>query len=104
MEFKFNEMTIRFKLDNEFELVLVVIYQSALQLSYTDKLLSDVHRKFRDMYKNVLLNKQVFFSHIYAFSFAYYKCFASSLMNIMSFSRGLMWHLGDISASSNPST
>ncbi|KAJ1354705.1 hypothetical protein KIN20_011706 [Parelaphostrongylus tenuis] len=63
MEFKFNEMTIRFKLDNEFELVLVVIYQSALQLSYTDKLLSDVHRKFRDMYKNVLLNKQILYQN-----------------------------------------
>ncbi|KAJ1353058.1 hypothetical protein KIN20_009603 [Parelaphostrongylus tenuis] len=59
--YKYNDMTIRFKLDNEFELVFVVIYQSALQLSYTDKLLSDVHQRFRDMYKNVLLNKQILY-------------------------------------------
>ncbi|KAJ1354365.1 hypothetical protein KIN20_011280 [Parelaphostrongylus tenuis] len=30
------------------------------RLSYADKSLSDVHRKFRDLYKNVLLNKQPF--------------------------------------------
>ncbi|VDL74184.1 unnamed protein product [Nippostrongylus brasiliensis] len=40
--FKYNDVTIKFMLDNEFELVFVVIYQSAIQLSYTDKLLSDI--------------------------------------------------------------
>ncbi|KJH42089.1 SRP54-type protein, GTPase domain protein [Dictyocaulus viviparus] len=60
-QFKYDDMTIRFKLDNEFELVFVIIYQSAIQLSYTDKLLSDVHQRFRDMYKNVLLNKQIIY-------------------------------------------
>ncbi|KAK5969077.1 Signal recognition particle receptor subunit alpha [Trichostrongylus colubriformis] len=62
-QYKYNDMTIRFKLDNEFELVFVVIYQSAIQLSYTDKLLSDVRQKFRDMYKNVLLNKQILYQY-----------------------------------------
>ncbi|WKY03914.1 hypothetical protein Q1695_005132 [Nippostrongylus brasiliensis] len=61
--FKYNDVTIKFMLDNEFELVFVVIYQSAIQLSYTDKLLSDVRQKFRDMYKNVLLNKQILYQH-----------------------------------------
>ncbi|PIO59897.1 signal recognition particle, alpha subunit [Teladorsagia circumcincta] len=59
-QYKYNDMTIKFKLDNEFELV---IYQSAMQLSYTDKLLSDVRQKFRDMYKNVLLNKQILYQY-----------------------------------------
>ncbi|KAK6022795.1 SRP54-type protein, GTPase domain protein, partial [Ostertagia ostertagi] len=62
-QYKYNDMTIKFKLDNEFELVFVVIYQSAMQLSYTDKLLSDVRQKFRDMYKNVLLNKQILYQY-----------------------------------------
>lgn len=62
-QYRYNDMTIRFKLDNEFQLVFVVIYQSAIQLSYTDKLLSDVHQKFRDMYKNVLLNKQILYQN-----------------------------------------
>ncbi|XGW11275.1 hypothetical protein V3C99_012629 [Haemonchus contortus] len=62
-QYKYNDMTIKFMMDNEFELVFVVIYQSAIQLSYTDKLLSDVRQKFRDMYKNVLLNKQVLYQY-----------------------------------------
>ncbi|KIH57341.1 signal recognition particle, alpha subunit, partial [Ancylostoma duodenale] len=61
--FKYNDVTIKFMLDNEFELVFVVIYQSAIQLSYTDKLLTDVRQRFRDMYKNVLLNKQVLYQY-----------------------------------------
>ncbi|VDM67574.1 unnamed protein product [Strongylus vulgaris] len=63
--FKYNDVTIKFILDNEFELVFVVIYQSAIQLSYTDKLLTDVRQRFRDMYKNVLLNKQILYQYGY---------------------------------------
>ncbi|KAK0411025.1 hypothetical protein QR680_005438 [Steinernema hermaphroditum] len=50
-----NTQTIKYKMDNELELVFLVVYQSAIQLSYTDKLLSEVQIRFRDMYKNVIL-------------------------------------------------
>ncbi|KAM3720253.1 Signal recognition particle receptor subunit alpha [Dirofilaria immitis] len=60
--FKHNDVTLKYKLDNEFELVFIVVYQSAIQLAYTDQLLSDVHKKFRDMYKNVLSNNKLLFS------------------------------------------
>ncbi|EFO25439.1 srpr protein [Loa loa] len=60
--FKHDDLTIKYKLDNEFELVFIVIYQSAIQLAYTDQLLSDVHKKFRDMYKNVLSDNKSLFS------------------------------------------
>lgn len=71
---------MKFKLDNEFELIylarsfttliiyrfffylnilfLKVLYQSVIQLAYIDKLLNDVHLKFRDLYKNVLNDRQ----------------------------------------------
>ncbi|CAI4228743.1 unnamed protein product [Auanema sp. JU1783] len=62
-QFKDNGMTIKFKLDNEFELVFLVVYQSIVQLSYTDKLINDVCQRFRDLYKNVLQNKQIFYQH-----------------------------------------
>ena len=47
-------ITLKYKLDNEFELVYVVAYQKILQLSYVDKFLSDVHLEFRDAFKNKL--------------------------------------------------
>ncbi|CAG9538344.1 unnamed protein product [Cercopithifilaria johnstoni] len=66
--FKHHDITIKYKLDNEFELVFTVVYQSAIQLAYTDQLLSDVHKKFRDMYKNVLSdNKSLFSSTNYTY-------------------------------------
>ncbi|PAV83690.1 hypothetical protein WR25_00714 [Diploscapter pachys] len=62
-QFKHNNVTLKFKLDNEFELVFVVVYQSIVQLSYADKLLDDVSQRFRDLYKNVLENKQVMYQY-----------------------------------------
>ncbi|XP_018017843.1 signal recognition particle receptor subunit alpha homolog isoform X2 [Hyalella azteca] len=47
-------------MDNEFELLYVVIYQKILQLSYIDKFLSDIQRKFREMYLNDLRLKNYF--------------------------------------------
>jgi len=49
-----DNLTLQYKLDNEFELVFVVAFQKILQLSYVDKFLSDVHLEFRDKYKNEL--------------------------------------------------
>lgn len=60
--FKHNNVTIKYKLDNEFELVFLVVYQSAIQLAYADQLLTDVQRKFRDMYKNILSDNKALFS------------------------------------------
>ena len=39
---------------------LQVVYQSVVQLSYADKLLTEVNLRFRDMYKNVLGTEAVF--------------------------------------------
>ena len=41
-------------MDNEFELLYVVIYQKILQLSYVDKFLSDIQRKFRNSFETRL--------------------------------------------------
>lgn len=51
-------VTLKYKLDNEFELVYVVAYQRILQLSYVDKFLSDIHLEFRDAFKNKLQLQQ----------------------------------------------
>lgn len=61
--------TIKYKLDNEFDLIILVfstyfkiyiflqvVYQSIVQLAYADKLLTEVHMRFRDLYKNLLNN------------------------------------------------
>uniref|UniRef100_A0A0A9Y262 Signal recognition particle receptor subunit alpha n=1 Tax=Lygus hesperus TaxID=30085 RepID=A0A0A9Y262_LYGHE len=47
-------LTLKYRLDNEFELVFVVAFQKILQLSYVDKFLDDIHLEFRDKYKNEL--------------------------------------------------
>lgn len=53
--FSHEGLTLKYKLDNEFELVFVVAYQKILQLAYVDKFLDDVHLEFRDKYKGDLL-------------------------------------------------
>ncbi|XP_062566702.1 signal recognition particle receptor subunit alpha-like [Saccostrea cucullata] len=55
--FTHDALTLKYKLDNEFELVFVVGYQKILQLSYIDKFLTDIQLEFRNRYKNVLQNK-----------------------------------------------
>lgn len=52
--FDHKNLTLQYKLDNEFELIFVVAFQKILQLAYVDKFLSDVHLEFRDKYKNEL--------------------------------------------------
>lgn len=51
-----DSLTLKYKLDNEFELVFVVAYQKILQLEYVDKFLDDVQLEFRDKYKEDLQN------------------------------------------------
>ncbi|GFW66350.1 signal recognition particle receptor subunit alpha [Trichonephila clavipes] len=69
--FTYEGLTLKYKLDNEFELVFVVAYQKILQLSYVDKFLDDVHLEFRDKYRKHL-NVSDFFSN-YDFSHEYQK-------------------------------
>lgn len=52
-----NSLSLKYKLDNEFELVFVVAFQKILQLSYIDKFLSDIQLEFRDKYKNALTSE-----------------------------------------------
>ncbi|XP_033758570.1 signal recognition particle receptor subunit alpha-like [Pecten maximus] len=54
--FTHEALTLKYKLDNEFELVFVVGYQKILQLSYIDKFLSDIQLEFRNKYKDDIQN------------------------------------------------
>uniref|UniRef100_A0A0N4ZWE2 SRP54 domain-containing protein n=1 Tax=Parastrongyloides trichosuri TaxID=131310 RepID=A0A0N4ZWE2_PARTI len=60
--FNTNNITLKYKLDNEFEIVFLVVYQSFIQLTYADKLLSEIQIRFRDMYKNVLGEKNLLYN------------------------------------------
>ena len=53
-------LSLKMSMDNEFDLLYVVIYQKILQLSYVDKFLSDIQKKFRDLYEN-RLHKQEYY-------------------------------------------
>ncbi|KAG5672737.1 hypothetical protein PVAND_002838 [Polypedilum vanderplanki] len=55
--YEHNNLTLQYKLDNEFELIFVVAFQKILQLAYIDKFLSDIHLEFRDKYKNELTSQ-----------------------------------------------
>ncbi|KAJ9586851.1 hypothetical protein L9F63_019533 [Diploptera punctata] len=58
--FEHNALVMKYKLDNEFDLMFVVAYQKILQLSYVDKFLNDIHLEFRDKYKTELQQRQYF--------------------------------------------
>ena len=53
-------MALKYKLDNEFELVFVVGYQKALPLLYLDKLLDEIQLRFRDRFTEDLTEKNFF--------------------------------------------
>ncbi|KAM6946195.1 signal recognition particle receptor subunit alpha isoform 1-T2 [Aplochiton taeniatus] len=55
--FTHDALSLRYKLDNEFELVFVVGFQKILTLTYVDKFIDDVQLHFRDRYKNELEHK-----------------------------------------------
>ncbi|KAI6243511.1 Signal recognition particle receptor subunit alpha-like protein [Aphelenchoides fujianensis] len=58
--YKTDSMSLKYRMDNEFDLVFLVVYQSVVQMSYADKLLTEVNLRFRDLYKNVLGTEAVF--------------------------------------------
>lgn len=55
--FTHEALSLKYKLDNEFELVFVVGFQKILTLTYVDKFLDEVQLHFRDRYKNELEQK-----------------------------------------------
>lgn len=60
--FTHEALTMKYRLDNEFELVFVVAYQKFLQLSYVDKLLNDIQMEFRNRYKDDLVKNNLYFN------------------------------------------
>ncbi|KAK3548887.1 hypothetical protein QTP70_021244 [Hemibagrus guttatus] len=67
--FSHNALNLKYKLDNEFELVFVVGFQKILTLTYVDKLIDDVQLHFRDRYKNELEQKDALKFLISCFEF-----------------------------------
>ncbi|XP_019950618.1 signal recognition particle receptor subunit alpha isoform X1 [Paralichthys olivaceus] len=55
--FSHEALSLKYKLDNEFELIFVVGFQKILTLTYVDKFIDDVQLHFRDRYKNELEQK-----------------------------------------------
>lgn len=53
-------MNLKYKMDNEFELVFVAAYQKMLPLFYLDKLLDEISRRFRDKYLQDLKESNFF--------------------------------------------
>ncbi|KAM6157615.1 signal recognition particle receptor subunit alpha [Rhynchocyon petersi] len=58
--FTHEALTLKYKLDNQFELVFVVGFQKILTLTYVDKLIDDVHRLFRDKYRTEIQQQSAF--------------------------------------------
>jgi len=54
------QLALRYKLDNEFELVFVIGYQKMLNLTYLDKLLDEIQLRFRDNFQDDLKASRFF--------------------------------------------
>jgi len=54
------QLALKYKLDNEFELVFVLGYQKMLALAYLDKLLDEIQLRFRDMFLDHLKAGDIF--------------------------------------------
>jgi len=54
------QLALRYRMDNEFELVFVIAYQKMLPLLYLDKLLDEIQLRFRDMFQDNLKGGKVF--------------------------------------------
>jgi len=54
------QLALKYKLDNEFDLVFVLGYQKMLALAYLDKLLDEIQLRFRDMFLDSLKAGDVF--------------------------------------------
>jgi len=54
------QLALRYKLDNEFDLVFVIGYQKMLNLTYLDKLLDEIQLRFRDNFQDDLKASKYF--------------------------------------------
>merc|ERR1712029_588563 len=59
-------LALKYKLDNEFELVFVVGYQKMLPLLYLDKLLDEIQLRFRDRFGEDLTEKNFYGADTFA--------------------------------------
>lgn len=55
--FNKDNMTLKYRLDNQFDLVFVLGYQTTIKISYADQFLDSIQRLFRDKYKNQLADE-----------------------------------------------
>ncbi len=53
-------LALKYRLDNEFELVFIAAYQKVLPLLYLDKLLDEIQLRFRDKYQQDLKENNFF--------------------------------------------
>ena len=63
--FESGSLALKYKLDNEFELVFVLGYQKDLPLQYLDKLLDEIQLRFRDRFQASLKEQNYFGSESY---------------------------------------
>ena len=62
-QFEHGSLALKYRLDNEFELVFVAAYQKMLPLLYLDKLLDEIQLRFRDRFEAELKNASTFFTN-----------------------------------------
>ena len=63
--FESGSLALKYKLDNEFELVFVLGYQKDLPLQYLDKLLDEIQLRFRDRFQASLKEQNYFGNESY---------------------------------------
>jgi len=59
-QFEHGSLALKYRLDNEFELVFVAAYQKMLPLLYLDKLLDEIQLRFRDRFEAELKDASTF--------------------------------------------
>ena len=64
-QFESGSLALKYKLDNEFELVFIAAFQKMLPLLYLDKLLDEIQKRFRDRFENDLKANRIFSSSLY---------------------------------------
>jgi len=61
-QFEHGSLALKYRLDNEFELVFVAAYQKMLPLLYLDKLLDEIQLRFRDRFEGDLKDKSTYYA------------------------------------------
>jgi len=59
-QFESGSLALKYKLDNEFELVFIAAFQKMLPLQYLDKLLDEIQLLFRDKFSKDLQDRHLF--------------------------------------------